>query len=69
MAKQYHFVVMISSDTGELRIDWDTTQGMLEEDRGTIFDTDTQEWEVGFGDFNYGRVADKLTDKLKEMRL
>ena len=69
MAKQYHFVLVVDADTNELSIDWDTTQIVLEEDRGTIFDTNTQEWEVGFGEKDYELVADKVADKLKKVRI
>lgn len=69
MSKQYHFVLMVDADTNELSIDWDTTQIVLEEDRGTVFDTDTQEWDLGFSDQNYENVANKLADKFREIIL
>ena len=44
MRKQYHYILAVE-DSGEVSIDWDTTQVMLEEQDGAIFDPDTQEWE------------------------
>ena len=69
MAKQYHFVLMFDDETKELSIDWDTTQIALEEDRGTIFDTDTQDWELGFDEADYEAIADKVAKKLMEVQL
>lgn len=69
MAKQYHFVLMVDSDGTNLDIDWDTTQVMLEEHGGTIFDTDIQEWEPGFGEEEYEAIADKLARFIRGVTL
>lgn len=60
MAKQYHYVVMYDNESNSFSIEWDTTQIMLEENQGTIFDTDTQEWEAGFSNDTYEEIAGKL---------
>lgn len=60
MSKQYHYVVMYDNESNSFSIEWDTTQIMLEENQGTIFDTDTQEWEAGFGNEAYEEIANKL---------
>lgn len=60
MSKQYHYVVMYDNESNSFSIEWDTTQIMLEENQGTIFDTDTQEWEAGYDDEMYDEIANKL---------
>lgn len=42
--KQYHYVVQYDVNTKSFYIDWDVTAVVLDEDRGTIFDTRTEEW-------------------------
>jgi hypothetical protein len=68
MSKQYHYVIVYDEDKSEYRIDWDTTVVMLEENQGTVFDKDTQEWELGFGNETYETVYDKL-NKLLEIEV
>lgn len=68
MAKQYHYVVMFDEETGEWSIEWDTTDIMLEQVEGTIFDKDTTEWTPSNADEeteqNYRDTSDVLADLL-----
>ena len=70
MAKQYHYVVMFDEDTKEWSIEWDTTDIMLEQVEGTIFDKDTTEWTTCQEDENtenaYRETSDVLADILKD---
>ena len=50
MAKQYHYVVMFDEEKKEWSIEWDTTDIMLEQVEGTIFDKDTTEWTMSNAD-------------------
>lgn len=50
MAKQYHYVVMFDEEKKEWSIEWDTTDIMLEQVEGTIFDKDTTEWTMSSAD-------------------
>lgn len=50
MAKQYHYVVMFDEEKKEWSIEWDTTDIMLEQVEGTIFDKDTTEWAMSSAD-------------------
>jgi hypothetical protein len=65
MYKQYHYVIVYDEGKNEYSIDWDTTAVMLEENQGTVFDKDTQEWELGFGNETYETVYNKLNKLLK----
>lgn len=67
MTKQYHYVVMFDEESGRFEIDWDSTLERLEEDRGTIWDTVTHDWES----WNVRRAAyedmgDVLSGALKD---
>ena len=70
MAKQYHYVVMFDEDTKEWSIEWDTTDIMLEQVEGTIFDKDKAEWTTCQEDENtendYRDTSDILADILKD---
>jgi len=68
MRKQYHYIVAVE-DSGEVSIDWDTTQVMLEEQDGAIFDPDTQEWESAFKNAKYEAIAEKLSASLRELKV
>jgi len=68
MRKQYHYIVMVE-DSGEVSIEWDTTQVMLEEQDGAIFDPDTQEWESAFKNPKYEAIAEKLSASLRDMEI
>ena len=68
MRKQYHYIVAVE-DSGEVSIDWDTTQVMLEEQDGAIFDPDTQEWESAFKNPKYEAIAEKLSASLRDMEI
>jgi len=68
MRKQYHYIVMVE-DSGEVSIDWDTTQVMLEEHDGAIFDPDTEEWESAFKNAKYEAIAEKLSALLSEQKI
>tara|TARA_R110000823_G_scaffold74029_2_gene170024 strand:- start:44 stop:253 length:210 start_codon:yes stop_codon:yes gene_type:complete len=67
MSKQYHYVIVYDEDNNAFSIDWDTTGVILEENQGTVFDKDTQEWELGFENETYETVYDKL-NKLLEIQ-
>lgn len=73
MAKQYHYVVMFDEDTKEWSIEWDTTDIMLEQVEGTIFDTKTTEWTPSSDDEDtqdkYRDNSDILVDLLKSYNL
>jgi hypothetical protein len=45
MAKFYHYVVSYDTENKEFAVDWDTTLVLLEENQGTIWNGDSQEWE------------------------
>ena len=70
MAKQYHYVVMFDESKNEWAIEWDTTDIMLEQVEGTIFDTETNEWttcrESESIEEEYRDRSDILADLLKE---
>ena len=70
MAKQYHYVVMFDEETGEWSIEWDTTDIMLEQVEGTVFDKDTTEWTPSNVDEdteqNYRDTSDILADLLHD---
>ena len=70
MAKQYHYVVMFDTETNEWSIEWDTTDIMLEQVEGTIFDKDTTEWTLSSVDEDteqdYRDTSDILADILKD---
>lgn len=66
MSKQYHYVVVYDENTNSFSIEWDTTQMLLEEDSGTVWDTDTQEWSGGFADDLYNVLSDRLSKILGE---
>ena len=66
--KQYHFIVMIDSK-GNVSIDADTTKVMLEERNGTVFDPDTEEWELGFGNPDYLAIGDRLSEVLYDLQV
>ena len=70
MAKQFHYVVMFDTETKEWGIEWDTTDVMLEQNQGTIFDTKTSEWETCGTDEvleeDYRDSSDVLADLLSE---
>ena len=70
MAKQFHYVVMFDTDTKEWGIEWDTTDVMLEQSQGTVFDTETGEWETNATDEvleeEYRDNSDVLADLLRE---
>ena len=68
MRKQYHYIVAVE-DSGEVSIDWDTTQVMLEEQDGAIFDADTQEWESAFKNAKYEAIAEKFSALLSEQKI
>jgi hypothetical protein len=68
MSKQYHYVIVYDEDKNAFSIDWDTTGAILEENQGTVFDKDTQEWELGFENETYETVYDKL-NKLLEIEV
>ena len=68
MRKQCHYIVMVE-DSGEVSIEWDTTQVMLEEQDGAIFDPDTQEWESAFKNPKYEAIAEKLSASLRDMEI
>lgn len=73
MSKQYHYVVMFDEDTKEWSIEWDTTDIMLEQVEGTIFDTKTTEWTPSSDDEDtqdkYRDNSDILVDLLKSYNL
>ena len=52
---QYHWIVVYDQDTHKFSIDWDSTQIILNEDMGVVFDKETQEWTsiVHDDDFEY----------------
>lgn len=68
MAKQFHYVVMFDESNGEWSIEWDTTDIMLEQVEGTVFDRDTTEWTPSNVDEdteqNYRDTSDVLADLL-----
>lgn len=68
MAKQYHYVVMFDESNGKWSIEWDTTDIMLEQVEGTVFDRDTTEWTPSNVDEdteqNYRDTSDVLADLL-----
>ena len=70
MAKQFHYVVMFDEETGEWSIEWDTTDIMLEQVEGTVFDKDTTEWTMSNVDEdteqNYRDTSDILADLLHD---
>ena len=70
MAKQFHYVVMFDEGTGEWSIEWDTTDIMLEQVEGTVFDKDTTEWTMSNVDEdteqNYRDTSDILADLLHD---
>jgi len=68
MRKQYHYIVAVE-DSGEVSIDWDTTQVMLEEQDGAIFDADTQEWESAFKNAKYEAIAEKFSALLSGQKI
>ena len=68
MRKQYHYILAVE-DSGEVSIDWDTTQVMLEEQDGAIFDPDTQEWESAFKNAKYEAIAEKLSRLLSYLQI
>jgi hypothetical protein len=68
MRKQYHYILAVE-DSGEVSIDWDTTQVMLEEQDGAIFDPDTQEWESAFKNPKYEAIAEKLSRLLSYLQI
>ena len=68
MRKQYHYIVAVE-DSGEVSIDWDTTQVMLEEQDGAIFDPDTQEWESAFKNAKYEAIAEKFSRLLSCLQI
>lgn len=41
---QYHWIVAYDQETHKFEIDWDSTQIILEEDQGVMFDPNTQKW-------------------------
>ena len=72
MAKQFHYVVMFDEDTNEFSIEWDTTDVMLEQVEGTVFDKDTTEWTTCTDEGveqNYRDQSDVLADVLKSYNL
>ena len=70
MAKQYHYVVMFDTETNEWSIEWDTTDIMLEQVEGTVFDKDTTEWTISSVDEDteqdYRDTSDILADILRD---
>lgn len=70
MAKQFHYVVMYDEGTKEFYIDWDVTDVNLDSDRGTIFDTKTEEWTACAEDEQveerYRDMSDILADALAD---
>jgi hypothetical protein len=66
MTKQHHYVVVFDEKTNRFSIEWDTTQLMLEESNGTVFDTEEQAWQSGFGDDYYNVLSDRLAKILDE---
>ena len=66
MAKQYHYVVVFDDYSNEFSIEWDTTQLMMEEVDGTIYNQTEGEWQSGFGDDEYNVLSDRLAKILTE---
>ena len=52
---QYHWIVKYDQQTHKFEIDWDSTQIILNEDMGVVFDPETMEWTpiVHDDDFQY----------------
>lgn len=70
MSKQYHYVVMYDDRTNKFSIEWDTTQLLLEDDNGTVFDTENMNWISSYDEDvkeDYENIADSLTGILAVM--
>lgn len=62
---QYHWIVQYDQDTHRFEIDWDSTQIILNEDSGVVFDKTTQEWHsLAVGDEIQNQLYDGYSEYL-----
>ena len=69
MAKEYHYAIVYREDTG-WDIDIDVEESAFP--NGTIFNTDTREWEYGYlgaGEYNAEEqaVTEQISKALRQM--
>lgn len=69
MSKQFHYVVHWDTETGQLEIDVDSAWARFEDSEGTIFNTESSEWEPATGNSDYLEIEEKLASKLREIQI
>ena len=65
MSRQYHYAIMFDEETNRWDIDIDTEESAFNE--GTIYNTDTRQWEYGYaGDGIFVGQEQELAEQLSK---
>ena len=64
--RQYHFAIMFDEETNRWDIDIDTEESAFP--NGTIYNTETKEWEYGYaGEGKFVGREDEITQELSKL--